>query len=225
MDNVVAACWRCNNSRHRRKHASTQENHRKAVQRRLARQRWHPAWVRSLALPPGQARDEDVTRFSHLQLRQNETTDKPHREGPAPMKATAKNQFVGKITEAISGPVTCTIRIKSDTGEEVTGTVNRAIFDELGCREGQEAVALVKASSVILVMDTGGYRFSASNQFTGKVTSVDVDSAMGGAIVELPSGREIAASVSRGAASTLTLREGMEATVMFKSYSVILGVR
>ena len=141
------------------------------------------------------------------------------------MQATAKNQFTGRITDVVVGPVTCTVTVLSDSGESVTGTVNRAIFDELGCKVGQAAVALVKASSAILVMDGDGYRFSASNQFTGRVVSVDVDSAMGGAIVELPSGRQLAASVSRGAASSTTLHEGVEATVMFKAYSVILGVR
>lgn len=141
------------------------------------------------------------------------------------MLATAKNQFTGKITDVAVGPVTCTISILSDTGDSVTGTVNRAIFDELGCQVGQDAVALVKASSAILVMDDAGYRFSASNQFRGKVISVDIDSAMGGAIVALPSGRELAASVSRGAATSTTLSEGMDVTVMFKAYSVILGVR
>ena len=141
------------------------------------------------------------------------------------MQATAKNQFTGKITQVAVGPVTCTVTVLSDTGESVTGTVNRAIFDELGCQVGQDAVALIKASSAILVMDDAGYRFSASNQYKGKVLSVDIDSAMGGAIVVLPSGRQLAASVSRGAASSTTLREGMDATVMFKSYSVILGVR
>lgn len=141
------------------------------------------------------------------------------------IKATAKNQFYGKISEVQKGPVTCTITLITDAGESVVGTINRAIFDELGCELGCQAVALVKASSALLVMDTDGYRFSASNQFTGKVVAVDVDSAMGGAIVELPSGRQIAASVSRGAASSLTLREGMQATVMFKSYSVIIGLR
>ena len=141
------------------------------------------------------------------------------------MQATAKNQFTGKITNVVVGPVTCTVTVLSDTGEAVTGTLNRAIFDELDCKVGQDAVALVKASSAILVMNDDGYRFSASNQFTGKVISVDVESAMGGAIVELPSGRRLAASVSRGAASSTTLQEGMQATVMFKAYSVILGVR
>lgn len=141
------------------------------------------------------------------------------------MQATAKNQFTGKITNVVVGPVTCTVTVLSDSGESITGTVNRAIFDELDCKVGQDAVALVKASSAILVMDDAGYRFSASNQFTGKVISVDVESAMGGAIVELPSGRQLAASVSRGAASSTTLHEGMTATVMFKAYSVILGVR
>lgn len=141
------------------------------------------------------------------------------------MQATAKNQFTGKITQVAVGPVTCTVTVLSDSGESVTGTVNRAIFDELGCQVGQDAVALVKASSAILVMDEAGYRFSASNQYKGKVLSVDIDSAMGGAIVVLPSGRQLAASVSRGAASSTTLHEGMEVTVMFKSYSVLLGVR
>ena len=141
------------------------------------------------------------------------------------MKSTAKNQFAGKITDVSLGPVTCTLTIQSDTGEFVTGTVNRAIFDELGCKVGQDAVALVKASSAILVMEDGGYRFSASNQYTGTVVSVDIESAIGGVVVQLPSGRLISATVSRGAASSTTLHEGIQATVMFKAYSVILGVR
>ncbi|WP_412174938.1 HNH endonuclease signature motif containing protein [Albidovulum sediminicola] len=39
-ENIVAACWYCNNLRHRRKHPRSPEAHRAHVQKRMAAGRW-----------------------------------------------------------------------------------------------------------------------------------------------------------------------------------------
>lgn len=39
-DNIVAACWYCNNFRHRRKQPRSPEAHRAHVQQRMAAGRW-----------------------------------------------------------------------------------------------------------------------------------------------------------------------------------------
>jgi 5-methylcytosine-specific restriction endonuclease McrA len=44
-DNIVAACWYCNNSRHRRKRPLSPEAHRAHVQQRMAAGRWLAAQV------------------------------------------------------------------------------------------------------------------------------------------------------------------------------------
>ena len=40
-NNIVAACWFCNDHRHRRKANPSPEQYKKMVQRRLNRGRWH----------------------------------------------------------------------------------------------------------------------------------------------------------------------------------------
>lgn len=48
--NIVAACMHCNRTRHKRKRPPTPEAYQADVRRRVARGRWHPAWVRTLGL-------------------------------------------------------------------------------------------------------------------------------------------------------------------------------
>ncbi|WP_353957265.1 HNH endonuclease [Pelomonas sp. SE-A7] len=49
-NNVVAACWHCNRTRHKRKLPPKPEAFRADVRRRVARGRWHHPWVRTLGL-------------------------------------------------------------------------------------------------------------------------------------------------------------------------------
>ena len=44
-DNIVAACWYCNNTRHRRKQPLSPEAHRAHVQQRMAAGRWLAAQI------------------------------------------------------------------------------------------------------------------------------------------------------------------------------------
>ncbi|WP_431312814.1 HNH endonuclease [Roseateles agri] len=48
--NVVAACWRCNRTRHARRWPPSADTYRAEVRRRVARGGWHDRWVSAAEL-------------------------------------------------------------------------------------------------------------------------------------------------------------------------------
>ena len=77
-ENIVAACYRCNSTRHRRKRPPEPEAYRVLVERRVDRGAWHPKRVFELGLlptkggrsvPVGNNRGRDKNRTTGRQLR------------------------------------------------------------------------------------------------------------------------------------------------------------
>ena len=89
---------------------------------------------------------------------------------------------------------------------------------------GAEAFALIKASSIILVTDSAGARFSARNQLAGLVTRVQTGAVNTEVVLDLPRGGTIAAIITNQSSSELGIELGSNVTAIFKASSVILGV-
>lgn len=140
------------------------------------------------------------------------------------MKTTARNQFAGTIGAVQPGPATAQVTLTLPGGHEITASMTRAAFDRLGCRVGQEAIALVKASEVVLVTDFAGYRLSARNQLAGTVARVRKGAVSSLVGVTLPGGTRITASVTNDAVDALGLVVGQAATATFKAYAVMVAV-
>jgi len=141
------------------------------------------------------------------------------------MKTTARNQFHGRVAGVNKGPSTTTVRVAIDGGPEVTASLTSEAAQALQVKPGQEALALVKASEVVLVTDFGGYQLSARNQLAGTVSRVErgaVSSLIG---LTLPGGMVVTASVTNDAVDGLELAVGQAATATFKAYAVMLAVR
>jgi molybdate transport system regulatory protein len=140
------------------------------------------------------------------------------------MKTTARNQFAGTITAVHPGPATAQVTIAVNGGHEITASMTSAACERLGCKTGQEAIALVKASEVVLVTDFAGYRLSARNQLAGTIARVQkgaVSSLIG---LTLPGGASVTASVTNDAVEALGLAVGQAATATFKAYAVMVAV-
>lgn len=141
------------------------------------------------------------------------------------MKTTARNQFFGRVSAINAGPATTSVRVTLEGGQELTASLTTEAAKELNVKTGQEALALVKSSEVVLVTDFGGYRLSARNQLAGTVSRVErgaVSSLVG---VTLPGGAVVTASVTNDAVDGLALSVGQPATAVFKAYAVMLAVR
>jgi molybdate transport system regulatory protein len=140
------------------------------------------------------------------------------------MKTTARNQFAGTVSAVQSGPVTTQVTLTLRGGQEIVATMTSTAAKRLKVKKGQEAIALVKASAVVLVTDFAGYALSARNQLGGTISRVEkgaVSSLIG---VTLPGGSIITASVTNDAVEALGLAVGQPATAVFKAYSVLLAV-
>ena len=140
------------------------------------------------------------------------------------MKTTARNQFAGTITTVESGPVTAQATMTLAGGQEITATMTAGAAKKLKLKKGQDAIALIKSSAVVLVTDFAGYTLSARNQMAGTVSRVEkgaVSSLIG---LTLPGGSIITASVTNDAVSALGLAVGQAATAVFKAYAVMLAV-
>lgn len=66
------------------------------------------------------------------------------------MKLSARNQIKGKIVEVIKGQTTAHVRIDIGNGVTITSSITNEAVDELGLKAGDAAVAVIKASDVIV---------------------------------------------------------------------------
>lgn len=141
------------------------------------------------------------------------------------MKATARNQFAGTVTEVLDGPATAQVTLDIGHGLALTAHLTAAAAARLALAPGREVIALVKASDVVLVADTAGYRLSAANQLGGslsRVTRGAVSSLLG---LTLPGGATLTASVTNDAVDALGLAVGQPATAAFQATAVMVAVQ
>ena len=139
------------------------------------------------------------------------------------MKTSARNHFAGQVTRVQRGSVNDEIEIEAAGGHKVVAIVTRESAEGLGLAVGAQAFALVKASSVVVVTDADGAKFSARNRLTGKVSRLVPGAVNTEVVIDLAGGGSVAAIITNESSSTLELTEGTTATALFKASSVIVG--
>ncbi|MBV6415761.1 MAG: Molybdenum-pterin-binding protein MopA [Steroidobacteraceae bacterium] len=140
------------------------------------------------------------------------------------LKTSARNQFFGKVRQVTQGAVNDEIELEAAGGQRIVAIVTRESSQDLGLRVGTEACALVKSSSIILVTDDQGARFSARNRLTGTISRVQPGAVNTEVVMDLPGGMSIVAVVTNESSRTLGLAAGREATALFKASSVIVAI-
>lgn len=66
------------------------------------------------------------------------------------MKISARNQIRGKVVAVDKGQTTAHVRIDIGGGVVITSSITNEAVDDLGLKAGDEAVAIVKASDVMV---------------------------------------------------------------------------
>lgn len=139
------------------------------------------------------------------------------------MKISARNLFKGNVAAVTPGAVNTEVSI-TIAGDTLTAIVTNASAKSLDLAAGKEVVALIKASSVLLMTDDSGIRLSARNCLKGTVKTVAPGAVNAEVTVALAGGGEIHAVVTQAAVAELGLAPGVAATAVIKASSVILGV-
>ncbi len=139
------------------------------------------------------------------------------------MQTSARNQFVGTVVAVRRGAVNDEIELAIAGDQRIVATITRESTGNLGLTTGRKAFALVKASSVILMVDGETARLSTRNRLAGKVARVEPGAVNAEVIVDLPGGGTVAAIVTIESANRLGLQPGKPVSAIFKASSVILG--
>ena len=139
------------------------------------------------------------------------------------VRSSARNQFAGSVCGLREGPVDFEVLLRIDDELEIAAVVTRDSAEQLGLAIGTEVIALVKASSPMLLVDET-MRISARNQLWGHVQRI-VDGPVNAEVtLDLGHGRTAVAVVTRESVASLGLAVGVRACAAFKASSVILTV-
>ena len=69
------------------------------------------------------------------------------------MKLSARNKLKGKILDVKRGATTAHVRLEIAPGQIVTASITNEAVEELGLKAGGTAIAIVKASDVMIAVD------------------------------------------------------------------------
>jgi molybdopterin-binding protein len=68
------------------------------------------------------------------------------------MKLSARNQLNGMVVDVVKGATTSHVRIDIGGGTIVTASITNEAVDELKLAKGQSAIAVIKASDVLVAI-------------------------------------------------------------------------
>ena len=69
------------------------------------------------------------------------------------MKLSARNKLKGKILDVKKGATTAHVRLEIAPGQNITASITNEAVEELGLKTGATAMAIVKASDVMIAVD------------------------------------------------------------------------
>ena len=140
------------------------------------------------------------------------------------MLTSARNHFAGKIVRITSGAVNDEVELALSGGDRIVAVITHRSVQQLGLRKGAEAVALIKASSVIVAVDSGApMKLSARNQLAGTMTRIVPGAVNTEVVIALAGGNSVAAIITNASAKAMRLAKGKNAIAIFKASSVILA--
>ncbi len=68
------------------------------------------------------------------------------------MRISARNQLSGTVVDVVKGATTSHVRIDIGNGVIVTASITNEAVDELKLAKGQPAIAVIKASDVLVAI-------------------------------------------------------------------------
>jgi molybdate transport system regulatory protein len=139
------------------------------------------------------------------------------------MRTSARNQFRGTIKTVRKGTVNTDVILDVGDGLEIFANITNEAVEDLGLKPGRNALALIKASFVLLSPDPKP-RISARNQLRGKVIEIIPGSVNSVVKIQLAGKRVITAVVTDDALNELGIKVGTACNALVKASHVLIAV-
>jgi molybdate transport system regulatory protein len=140
------------------------------------------------------------------------------------MKISARNVLPGTVTGITKGAVNAEIVLKLGGGEMIVAIITNPSVDRLGLKAGTEALAIIKASDVMVGKGLENARLSARNILDGKVAELNAGAVNSEVGIRLPGGTMLVALITKESVQALDLKKGDAVSAVVKASHVIVGV-
>ena len=140
------------------------------------------------------------------------------------MKVSARNSFSGTIAKVTKGAVNAEVLLTLKGGDQLVAGITNGSVETLALKEGMTAVALVKASWIILGKGLDPAKISTRNVLSGTIGDIHFGAVNSEIDVKLSGGTVLTAIVTSGSVERMQLAVGEQISAAFKASSVILAV-
>lgn len=69
------------------------------------------------------------------------------------MKISGRNKIKGKVSKVTPGIVSAEVEIDAGNGIKIVGLITKGSLDDMNIKEGDELIALIKATSVMFIQE------------------------------------------------------------------------
>ncbi len=139
------------------------------------------------------------------------------------MKVSTRNQLKGKVLSIKEGVVNSEVTLEISALSQVTAVITNGAVKNLGLKVGEEAIAMVKASNVILGIDVK--LISARNVLTGPIAAIVEGAIYDEITVDLgDAGNTVTATITKASTQKLGLSKGKEVSAIINASEVVLAV-
>jgi len=135
--------------------------------------------------------------------------------------SSAGNQFLGTVKAVEPGAVNAEVTVKVNDQVSLVAIITEQSRAELAIEPGNQVIALVKASSVLLTT-SADLTVSARNIIRGTITRLTGGAVNTDVTLDIGDGKTLNAVITNLSADRMQLQENQPITAFFKASSVIL---
>ncbi len=139
------------------------------------------------------------------------------------MKLSARNVWFGKVMSIDTGVVNSVVNIQLKGGDKISSVITENSVRRLELEQGKEAMAIVKASCVLLGSDIDPQAISARNILTGTISQIVPGAVNDEVTVNLPGGSSVTSIITSASVKRLGLVVGKEISAIIKASDVLLA--
>jgi molybdate transport system regulatory protein len=139
------------------------------------------------------------------------------------MRSSARNQLRGSVRRVRRGAVNAEVTLDLGDNLAIVATVTKEAVDELRLARGRPAIALIKASWVLLAPEPPP-RTSARNCLCGSVAAIRPGAVNTEVRLTLAGGRTLTAVITRESLRVLRLAVGARCCALIKASHVLIAV-
>lgn len=139
------------------------------------------------------------------------------------MKMSARNVWVGTVEKIERGAVNSVVTLKLKGGDLVSAVITDNSVNRLELSPGREAIAIVKASNVLLGEGIEPGRISARNILTGSIRAIITGAVNDEVTIDLPGGSSVTSIITSASVQRLKLVPGKEISAIIKASDLLLA--